>query len=338
MALKKRESYDPMAIEAAEDTFFKENGDDLAEVDRTEGFNASRDILDRLIKEGADDKDLVTSIAVCANQRELFTFLKKTREGTPRWTRFVETVLLLPYEVWEKGNGDLSEEIVPQLMNADLLGRIAKPRNDAHRKMRDNLTSTNHPLYCVVDFSPYWKERTEHFIERGDFWRAWDMIRKAHRGFFIADREEEAREARNVEQYRSDPANRCCHASVDLLRHLVSQLFEAMIKHGDIEPLAANDYVAPVDSYPKRVWEGPKGRKQKRTTIVENSYPCKALVLAVGGTYTETRRGGHRVRGPIRNRKAVDRKFHELSAEAYRIARHFQRGEMTGRASGRKTA
>ncbi len=335
MASKKRVRHDPAATEAAEEAFLDENGDNLVEVDRTEGFDASRDVLERLIMEGVDDTVLVRAIAVCANQHELFAHLVRNRTGTPCWGRFVETVLLIPEDVWEKGNGDgdLSEDLVAPLINDDMLARIARPRNDAHREMREHLTSSNHPLFCAVDFSPYWKSSTQYYVRRGDFWRAWDMIRKAHRGFFMPNREEDAQESGNYAGFRQDPANRCCMASKLLLQVLVSELFEAMVHHKVIEPLGERDYDAPPDKVYKVRWARTRAGRRRRRYLEDNPYPAKALILAVGGTYYDVGLGG-RVPDPVK----TPQKFQELSAEANKIAQHFRRGEMTEREADRKTA
>jgi hypothetical protein len=323
----------------------------LSEVDCAPGGYAnSREALDALlgaidaIPRAADaareERELIREIGECANQEQLFAQFAKRRRDTDAWLRFVETVLLLPEECWEKAGGGLEEKLVVKLVTGDWDGftHIVRPRSAASKAIRANLTTSTYPLYGVIDFTPCWRTHAERYIKAGDFDRAWEAIRRAHRGFFIANLEEDAKEAWNYKQFRANPNHRCCQADRGVLRELVSNLFEVMIRAEIIHTLEDVDYLAPVDRFERVVWEGPKDRKHRRVISVENRYPSKALIMAMGGTYVQTRRGKYRVRGAIRTPRAVTERFCELSAEANKIARHFHAKQQAKRAAKRADA
>jgi hypothetical protein len=296
---------------------------DITEVDQVEGYGVSQPLLDRLINQGTEDRELLLMIARCAHQEELFTQLVGRRRGAKCWWRFVETVLTLPDEMWSKANGDLNEDLVQQLVSIDVLARIVKPKTPAHRAIYAAITTSYHPLFAIFDFTPYWQSQAEHFTENGDYKRAWDEIRAAHRGFFIRDHEPNVEEERDLNTFRSDPKHRCCQASVPVLKVCVQRLFDAMVESGVISALSPGDTIAPRDT--DREMQ-PQWRGSRRVTVpvfVQHRYPNKSLILAMGGTYTVSTHGGYVIRGPVRNPRSVIKHFHELSAKAYKISRYF---------------
>lgn len=301
----------------------------LSEIDcGSGGYADSRSVLERLIRQAdrakcgaGGDRELILEIGRCPNQLELFRQFVSQRKGTMAWCRFVETVLLLPTEAWETGGGNLDEELVSMLVDTDLLKRIAQRKTQANTAMFKVVTSSGHPLFRVFNFEPYWRARVKHFMDSGDFKRAWDTLREAHRGFMISDREPEEHEEGDLKAFREDPKNRCSAASQDTLSLLVNELFITMVGHGVISGLHETDYRAPLDKVKKTVWR--LGRRQ--AAMVENRYPARALVLSLGSTYKEIGREGCRVSTPVSNPNAAIWKFFSKpSAQAYKIARYFK--------------
>jgi hypothetical protein len=311
----------------------------LSEVDYgCGGYEKSRGVLERLLREvdrvnsGADgDRELILEIGRCANQHLLFKQFVAHRKGHRPWWRFVETVLLLPSGAWEDGGGTLDRDIVVMLVDGDLLSRIAHRGTPNHKAIFEAVTDSTHPLYSVFNFEPYWRTHMGHFMESGDFKRAWDTIREAHRGFMISNREPEEHEECDMKAFRENPANRCCAASQDALRVLVDELFRAMVKKGVITALHKADYVAPPDTVKATVWRFGK----RRAAMVENRYPARALVLSLGRITRETKRS-YRVPCPVSEPRVTVCKFAWPSAQAYKIARHFQ--ERKGAKKAPKTA
>jgi hypothetical protein len=338
MASKRRP--DPEEKMEGEESFIRQNGGNLLEVDRMSDYGASRDILDSLIGDGMRDALLLRLIAKCANQRELFTQLRAHHERSGTRDDFTEAVFLLPPETWEQAGGSLSEHLFDDLASRDpnLPRRLAKSRRTkGEETMRAVITASAHPLFGKVDFTPYWSARVRHFIKRRNFKRAWDALRQAQSGFLISDREPDSHEEQDMKAFRADPKNRCCRASNGALRELVSELFEAMVRAGAIKRLAPEDYAAPAVIVIRRVWQPTgkgKGRFMRRE--FDNPWPAKRLVLAVGGICKASRAVSESFASADGSATPLPEGtvcFRELSAEAYKMARHFQEIERAKRAA-----
>lgn len=342
MAMSRRKRAAQAAAAAAS---IVNNGDGtLREIDETEGELASCYVLGQMIRRGDSDRTLLLKIAKCANQEALFYKLCSTHRGKKTWWAFVETVFLLPEEVWEKGGGSLEEELVRTLSSVDLLTRIAnvnsKTKYEAHHRMRAAVTSKNHPLFKVLSFDEYWIARVRHFIKKRDVRRAWGELRAAYNGFRIADIEVDPESSPKL--FWMDKRNLCCYASCEVLLQLVNELFDAMCRRHILKPLSEVDFSAPRDRIDGKKQRTVRGKLLNTPCSKENFWPGKDIALEVGRVHVsyQAHVGGGIVRsvsGPGRN-AIQTRRFDEAAAKVHKMATYFNEKRARSRSSKKPSA
>jgi hypothetical protein len=204
-----------------------------------------------LARNGMDASGLMKRACHSAHSKRLLIMLTRIFKGKRKRHALMKTLLTLPTNYWEE---HFQMEELPTLFSGgdSDIDYIRQHHNEI-------LTDEQHPLFrCVGDMDAYWERHIRLYIVKRDFRRAWDELRKAHRGFLSEEGLAE------VLKYRSRYSLRGTHrASNTTLKTLVGELYTAMSDGSLIATLPEGNYELENEHTRVAVYETrePRGRE-----------------------------------------------------------------------------
>lgn len=231
----KMDSEQPEARERSIGDFLRHSEESLAQVDN---LARATELLGVMVDDRMSEKGIVNRIAHSPFADDLLQrLIEYSEEGQRRDPlNLAHALMHASAGLWESSGGNLSEELVM----AWLIRRLGI--REVFRVFREFLLDEEHPLFETMDPDIYWSATVQHFVERGDFRRAWDGVKKAHAGFLKLNRERPVNcDPEEVKEFLQDSDNRCCRASRACLTQIVQLLFASLVERGLIIGLQEAD-------------------------------------------------------------------------------------------------
>jgi len=193
--------------------FVRTNDEGLHEVKQLE--NAQK-VLKHLLGESMSPRRLLTIIANSRFCNELFNFLLAHYRGTSAWSAF-EDAVITSHDEWGRGGSCILSTSLAHFFC------LVEDQEALIKRHRNILLAEDLPFLPAMDPDRHWGWRVQWYIARKNFLRAWDELKRAHRGLHISDTYTPTDFLRGDVRY-------AFRASRETVAHLASELFSVVAK------------------------------------------------------------------------------------------------------------